>query len=379
MFDEIGRSHPATGSTHLLHVESNVIFVTPGFSNRTRSLAWEFLLRVKDRERNAAVSTPLVCDARQTYRTFYVISRVFNMSRWLRWIAAIALTISCGCAAKHPSATSFTAHPSAALQPAQSDTHIYVTSGDLNGTCYQDLGPVSVDETYSQSVVESPDLQAEQLRKQAREKFDSKANAVIKVHEQQNEAGTAVTITGQAVRLENHPTVACAARGMPAVADTAAAAAGGGIVGTVIGGLAGDSVYGAEAGGAIGATAGAGMEIAKHRQEKQAQEAFIGDRLEQQRKQITQLYQKLAKLIGQQCDAEELTEEDCEHRLVTVQQEIAKTDPPVGGSNLSANSNKSGSGVATDFEVRNRIQEQQEIINKLERQIAQMSQDSENH
>jgi len=166
---------------------------------------------------------------------------------------------------------------------------------------------------------------------------------------------------------------------MPGIVDTAGAAAGAGVVGTVIGGLVGGSTNGAAGGGALGATAGAGAEIAKQQQQKHAQEAFITDRLEQQRAQIAQLYQQLTKLIGQQCDNEELSEQDCERRIVAVQQEVATVsehDPQSVSSSHSGNS--AGTGSPTEFDIRNRIQEQQEVINQLQRRIADISRNAQN-
>jgi hypothetical protein len=292
---------------------------------------------------------------------------------WLRLSATAGIAMLCSCT---------TSSDLPAKQPpelAHPQNHIYVTSGGLDVDCYRDLGQISLNETYAQSIVESADSLAEQMRTLARREYPAKVDAIINVRERQNEAGTAVEISGKAVQLQNHETVACAARGMPAVLDSASAAAGGGIVGTVVGGLAesGGSVYGAESGGAMGATAGAAMELAKHRQQVVAQEAFIGDRLKQQQTEITRLYQKLAKLIGQQCDSEELSEQDCEKRIVAVQTEIAD----VGAVQTSASTKSGGShsnGASAEFSMLNRIQQQQEIINQLQRRIAQSEQDVDN-
>jgi hypothetical protein len=237
---------------------------------------------------------------------------------------------------------------------------------------------MALKKSFAQSVVESPDSLAQEMRDLAREKFANKVDAVIDVHEQQDEAGTTVEITGQAVHLQNHETVACAARSMPEIVDSASAAAAGGIVGTVVGGLAGGSVQGAEAGGAIGATAAAGRELIKRQQQQRTQEAFIGDRLKQQQGQIAQLYQELSKLIGQQCDQEELSEQDCENRIVTVQQQIAIANGT--GPKSPSSSTASGSSeerATTKFDVVNRIQEQQEIIDQLQRRIVEIKRNSD--
>jgi hypothetical protein len=295
---------------------------------------------------------------------------------WLCF-SVFVTTMLCACATSHG------ASQQSSTSPAQSETHhIYVTSGNLNGECYKDLGPVTVTESFAQSVVKAGDSQARQLRQLAQEKYASEVDAVINVHQQQNDLGTAVQISGEAVQIENHETVTCMARGVPAVADVAAATAAGGIVGGVIGGLAGSAgdagVTGAEMGGAIGASAVAGIELARHLRQQQAQEVFISDRLQQQQNEITQLYQQLTKLIGQQCDTEKLSEQDCEQNILAIQQQIAQPAQPAQESKLQAAAGTSASAsTMTDFQVRNRIQEQQEIIDELQQRIAQIKQSTD--
>jgi hypothetical protein len=260
--------------------------------------------------------------------------------------------------------------------------HILVTGGDLNSECYQHLGQIALNESYTQSVVDSPDSQAQRLRELAQQKYASNVDAIIKVHDHQNDAGTTVEISGEAVHLQSHETVTCAVRAMPPVIDSASATAAGGIVGTVAGGLMGSggngSVYGAEAGGAFGASVAAGREIAQHQQQQQAEQAFISDRLQQQKTEITQLYQQLTKLIGQQCDSEELSEQDCEQRIVAVQGQLSvPTDPAqASGGPTKADAAAANSSAATEFGVLNRIQQQQEVIDQLQQRIAQIKQSS---
>jgi hypothetical protein len=285
-------------------------------------------------------------------------------------ILAMTMTMLCACAASHGSASK------TPLSAAEPEGHIYVASGGLEETCYQDLGQIVLTEPYAQFVVASADSQAEQVRDLARKDYGSQVEAVINVREHQNDAGTSVDITGDAVQLRNHTTPACAARVMPEVLDSASATAAGGIVGTIIGGLSqsGGSVYGAEAGGAIGASAAAGNEIAKRRQKQQAQEAFIGDRLEQQRKEIADLYQQLTNLIGQQCNNEELTEQDCEQRITKIQQQLPQTATAQSSESSSKEGNTAGAEPISEFGIINRVQEQQEIIDQLQQRIAQIRQ-----
>jgi hypothetical protein len=302
---------------------------------------------------------------------------------WLRSTAITTMSMLCACAVSQGLSQKPAQAPTPSAQaPTPSTNHVFVTGGDLNSACYQGLGQIVLNESYGQSVVDSPDLQAQRLRELAREKYASKVDAIIKVRDQQNDAGTAVQISGEAVHLLNHETVLCAARALPPVIDSASAAANGGIVGTVIGGLMGNggngSVYGAESGGAFGATVAAGQEIAKHEQQKQAEQAFISDRLQQQQTEIAQLYQQLTKLIGQQCDSEELSEQTCEQRIVAVQQQIALPTGPAQAAGASSNGTAAatGSSTPTEFGILNRIQEQQEVIDQLQQRIAQIKQSS---
>lgn len=284
------------------------------------------------------------------------------------------MTTVCACATSHDSASN---PPPAA---AQHEEHVFVTTGSLDETCYQDLGQIDLTEAYAQFVVASPDSQAQQIRELAQKDYGTRVEAVIDVREHQNDVGTAVDITGEAVQLRNDTTVACAARGMPEVLDSASAAAAGGIVGTLIGGLSqsGGSVYGAEAGGAFGASAVAGSEIAKRRKEQQSQEAFISDRLEQQRKEIAELYQQLTKLIGQQCDNEELSEQECEQRITRIQQQLPQTTTAQISEQSSKPANAAGTEPISQFAVLNRVQEQQEVIDQLQHRIAEIRQDAVN-
>jgi hypothetical protein len=301
--------------------------------------------------------------------------KINKIKHLLHFTAIAVMTLLCACATSAGSA------PKPTPAVAQHEGHIYVTGGSLPGSCYQDLGQITLNEPYAQSVVESPDAQAQQLRELARKQYGSNVGAVVNVHDHQNEAGTAVAITGEAVQLQNHETVACAVRDMPAVVDSASAAAAAGIVGTVVGGLSqsGGSVYGAEAGGAFGAAAGAGMEVAKRRQQEQAREAFISDRLQQQQTEIAQLYQQLAKLIGQQCDSEELSEQECEQRITAVEQQLGQTrEPPQTFTPNNKPGDSANADETSEFEILNRMQEQQEVIDQLERRIAQIRHSTDN-
>src|SRR5271163_3546246 len=139
---------------------------------------------------------------------------------------------------------------------ANPNRYIYVTNENFDEQCYRDLGPISLTEPYAQVTVDSADATlANRLRALAMKQYPQDADAVIGVHAEQNDAGTAVTIKGDAVEVLDHTTVVCAIRDAPPALDTAADAAGGGLMGTLVAGLISGQPQGAEGGGWLGAAA----------------------------------------------------------------------------------------------------------------------------
>jgi hypothetical protein len=304
----------------------------------------------------------------------YRIWRAGSLSAYngLGAVLAAAITLS-ACATHNQSPAQQPGNQTAAADP---NHHIYVTSDGLAQSCYRDLGQITNNESFARSVTESDSDQEQRLRDLAREKYANNVDAVILVRKNQNDAGTEVAVTGEAVHLQNHQTVECTLREAPGVVDAASAIANGGIIGTLVGGLVGTggSVYGAESGGAMGAVMAAGIQGVKYKQQQQEQEAEITSRIAQQQQQITELKQTLAKLVKQQCDAEELSDQDCDQRLTDMQKSIAASSAAGGAARASTPSSKQSSSAAqpTQFDVLNHIQEQQEIIDRLQQKIAQL-------
>ncbi len=315
-------------------------------------------------------------------------------------IATMACAMVAGCAATRPA----DAGKTAAQAAARSDRHVYVTSSGLPESCYHDLGEVSFKEPYFQSVIDSDDDKTyARLRDIAQEKYGDDVDAVVDVVKRQNEVGTEVKITGDAVRLQKGETVECAVRTVPGVLDTAGAVAAGGMTGTLVGGLLSgqNSAPGAMMGGYFGAATEAGIQGIKHQQEKQAFQADLDKQIKDQSVQITSLRKELDDLIQRQCEREEMTAAQCDERRAEVENSVVAASEPAAArgpgtvqttaTSASANAAPTGATTAagagaadanspdagappTSFDIQNQIQEQQETIHRLDRAITNLGQ-----
>lgn len=279
-------------------------------------------------------------------------------------MAVFASACSLGRTAAPPAAASAAAAPS--------NRHIYVTAEGLPDACYHDLGAVGFVEPYFDSVIDSDHSKmAGRLRDVAVQKFPDRVDAVINVRTKQNSVGTQVAVAGDAVQLSQHETVECAERTAPGVLDKAALVAAGGMVGTLAGGLAGTAagmgVTGAMGGAAAGMTAAGGYEIYEHVKNTRAQEAAINNRIQQQRNEIAQLREEVAKLVHQQCQEQELSAAACADRQQALEQVSATTVSSPAVPNGAA-------ADATKFQVLNKIQEQQETIDRLKAEVTRLHQ-----
>jgi len=261
-------------------------------------------------------------------------------------LAIIALASACS----QQAATQRTANP---------NRYIYVTSENLAEQCYRDLGPINLTEPFAQASVEATDAtMANRLRALALKQYPNDADAVIGVHADDNDAGTAVTVSGEAVQVEDHATVACALRDMPAVADTAAQAAAGGIAGTLAGGLASGSPQGAEGGGYLGAAAAGSHTVMMNRSNAQQKDQDLRDALVQQKQQIVALQDERARL--NECKEQEIPLAQCGGVQVVSAQAAAaaNTDEPDWN--------------ASQFDLEKQVQMQQDYIAKLHDQIGDL-------
>lgn len=271
------------------------------------------------------------------------------VSRKLGALALAALAIACAAQAANRAAPE--------RQARSPDRFIYVTAQDLPDECYRDLGAVTFEEPFADAAVD-PDNSgaAKRLRAQALKSYPGDADAVINVRAQQNDAGTSVTVTGQAVALQSHQTVVCAIRKAPGLVDNTAALAAGGITGAALEGPLTNSVLGADTGAALGVGTVAKFQLTSAQREAQIEQAEIKNRLSQQRREIKQLLAERGRL--RECQAQELALTDCQLDQTSANQaDAAKNDDGAAWN-------------SSTFELEKQIQQQQDYIGKLKDQIS---------
>ncbi len=313
----------------------------------------------------------------------------------VRFAAMAAIVLAAGCASKQPvPAVAQGAGGRAAA--ARGDHHVYVTSGRLPETCYHDLGEVGFKEPYFESVIDADDSKTyARLRDLARQQYGGDVDAVVDVAKHQNEVGTEVDVSGEAVQLQHGETAECAVRAAPAALDSMGAVAAGGMTGTLAGGLLSgqNSATGAMMGGYFGAATEAGILAVKHHQQRQAFQADLTKQIASQAAEIASLKSELSELIQHQCDREELTAEQCDEQRTQMLNQIAPAhgaNPNAGavtktaanggpangaaaaGSSSAKTAAPNAGAPATDFEIQNQIQEQQETIDRLKAGISDM-------
>ena len=252
-----------------------------------------------------------------------------------------------------------------ASQPGQSrstDRVIYVAAEDLPSECYHKLGVVTVEEPFAEASIDPDNSDAaKQLSTLALNKYPNDVDAVINIRSVQNDAGTSVTITGDAIQLEDRPTVECAMRKMPGVIDTAAAMSAGAMAGTAVAGSLGGNVSDAEAGALIGGGVEGKYLLAKKQQEERFQQAQIINGLQQQRRDIKRLLAERSRLG--ECEEQELSLADCN---------LDKTAAAAADS--GSNGVEPNDWKASQFQLKKQIQEQQDYINQLQQQVIDIRQ-----
>jgi hypothetical protein len=308
--------------------------------------------------------------------------------------AMAAIALAAGCASKQPAQpVQVVAQGAGGHAAARGDHHVYVTSGRLPETCYHDLGEVGFKEPYFQSVIDPDDSKTyARLRDLAQQKFGDDVDAVVDVVKHQNEVGTEVAVSGEAVRMQKGETAECAVRAAPAALDSMGAVAAGGMTGTLVGGLLSgqNSATGAMMGGYFGAATEAGILAVKHQQQRQAFQEDLTKQIASQAAEIASLKSELSELIQHQCDREELTAEQCDEQRAQMLNQIApapgaspngaavtktaaSANGAAGAGAASAKAAAPDAGApATDFEIQNQIQEQQETIDRLNAAISDM-------
>ncbi|HEY2106794.1 MAG TPA: hypothetical protein VGH29_13450 [Candidatus Binataceae bacterium] len=264
----------------------------------------------------------------------------------------LAAALACGCAGQSA--------PDA--RPARgSNRYIYVTAEGLPGDCYTDLGAVELTVPFADAAVDEDNSgTAKRLRHAALENYPDDVDAVIDVQSEQNEVGSEVTVKGEAVRLEDHPTVQCSLRGAKTVMDQTAVLGAAGIAGATAGGL----MAGASAATSVG-IAGAAMmgahQVIQHQQEKEQLDAELKQSLDDQHREIARLLKERSRL--QQCKENEVPLSTC---LKSVPNAGQSAQPNDGQADQRDTVN------AMPFEIRRQIQEQQDYIKQLQGQITQL-------
>jgi hypothetical protein len=239
------------------------------------------------------------------------------------------------------------------------DRFIYVTANGLPDNCYRYLGTVQLTEPFANAAVDADGSSAAaELRKLALEKYPADVDAVIHVKRAQNETGSSVSISGQAIELRRGESVACAMRKMPGILDASAATAAGGIVGTAAGGLLSGQPEGAMLGAALGASVVGANELTEAQQQAQFQRQAIKDRLTKQRREIVSLQAQRARL--RQCQEKEIALSDC-----------APIDTASNDQSAAAPADQ-GQWSASNLDLQKQIQEQQLYIAKLRSQVSGM-------
>jgi hypothetical protein len=293
-------------------------------------------------------------------------------TRKLVFLSAALLTCACSANRIAPPKEVASRPPVAAATP---NRHIYVTAGGMPSGCYSKLGVVSFVEPYGDSTID-PDhtREASQLRKVAEQKYPGQVDAIIRLRTTQNDVGTMVQVSGEAVHLNKHETMECMERAAAQARDKAAPILAGGIIGTaagaIAGGLAGATGLGLLGGAATGVTAAGGYEAYKSVKETRAEEAAINSMIQRQRTEITQLREEVARLEGQRCDQQELPAGTCAER----QQAIERVSSEAASLSAATQSSTTTAEKATRFQVLNGIQANEEKIKRLQAEVFQLQQ-----
>jgi len=273
----------------------------------------------------------------------------------------LAIATAFGCASQSPPPVQRAARPA--------NRYIYVTTQTLPGECYTDLGAINITQPYGEAAVDKDNSEArKQLRAAALSRYPADVDALINVQSEQNDVGTQVIVTGEAVRLEDRHTVKCTLRGMEGAMDQAAMTGSGGVSGAAVGGLTGGA-GGAVSVGVAGAAMMGAYQVLQHEQAKEQQAAQLRGSLDEQRREIAQLLKERSRL--QQCRNDDVPLSSC--------QTSAQNAGSSSADQSAGQSDDQAAVDATPFEIQRQIQEQQDYIKQLKAQIAQMKWEMAGH
>ena len=292
-------------------------------------------------------------------------------------IAITAVLLSACATAKPPEAV-----PAPAAQSASRPAgHIYVTEQSLDTACYQEVGGVSYVEPFAAAATDPEHLQmADQLRKAAVEKYPNRVDAIINVHADDHDIGSDVLVSGEAVKIERPSKLDCklpdkitAALINFATGSKPRAMFRGATTGSGYNGPAGTTNTAADAEGSVGMDPTRNIRENLRRTmestlpgQTQVSGESLADQAQLQQAEIKRLRKELDQMIGQRCEAADLSAADCDSMRKSA--EFEQPHELVVVPNKEA-----GAQTPSVFEVRNLIQAQDELITKLRRQIADMN------
>jgi hypothetical protein len=277
--------------------------------------------------------------------------------------AMLLIPLMIGCAGKQAQSNPEQSGHTASAQTARpASRFIYVTDQNLPDECYTSLGPVTFTEPYADAVVDTDQSEAaKNLRAAALKAYPRDVDAVINFKSEQNDVGTLVTVSGEAVRIEDRPTMHCAVRNTEGTMDTAAELSAGGIMGATAGGLVGGAALATSA-AVVGISAMGAKKVLEHEGLSEQEQEEFSEKLGEQRRQIKRLLSERAQL--QKCQEQEIKLKNC----------------PISNSQLAQSSSENASSDnfdrdltdATPFEIEKHLQEQHDYIKKLEQEIDQI-------
>jgi hypothetical protein len=240
--------------------------------------------------------------------------------------------------------------------------YIYITDKNLPDECYRDLGGVKLTRPYGEAVVDPDNFQMrKELRAAALSKYPDDVDAVIEVKSQQNDVGTQVIVTGEAVRLENQTTTHCAVQGVEHAVDEMSVVGAGGSAGAAMGGLMGGT-SGAASVGVAGAAMMGAYQVIQHEEMKKEQVAQWNQKLNDQLRQIAQLQKQRSHL--RRCRNDDIRYSACMAGM-----------PQAGDSSDQGAVTETSAGStagATPFQIQQQIQEQQDYIKHLQDEISKL-------
>jgi hypothetical protein len=215
------------------------------------------------------------------------------------------------------------------------------------------------DEPFAAATIDdSGSEKAAKIRTLALTKYPDDVDAIIEVHSEQNDAGTAVTTTGEAVEILRHPTVVCVVRDLPPLIDSGAASANAGIIGTIAGGLITGSPTGAMTAGGLGTVAAGAQQLISRQQNEELQREQLYHQLLDQQGQIRDLLAERTRLNS--CEDQEIPLSNCgaDSAVQGKDNEIVST--PADYQNLSL------------FELQKHSAENQDYITRLTQQVSNL-------